>query len=98
MAIEVTVKHRDGTTTDAKVWASTEVAFESQFGKAWGEAFSEDHPKQTYLYFAAYHAIQEAGRTGLTFEDWIKTVDAITLAGVESAPLDQAPPPGSSES
>lgn len=98
MAINVTVKHRDGTRTDTTVWASTEVAFEAHFGKSWGEAFTETHPSQTYLYFAAWHSVQEAGKTGLTFEEWLKTIDAVELAGEANSPFDPAPPPGSSVS
>lgn len=98
MAIDVTVKHRDGTKTETRVWASTEVAFEDHFSKSWSEAFTEQHPAQKYLYFVAWHSIHEAGKTGLTFADWMKTVDTVELGGVESAPLDPAPPLGSSES
>lgn len=98
MAINVTVKHRDGTRTDTTVWASTEVAFEAHFGKSWGQAFTEEHPSQTYLYFAAWHSVQEAGKTGHTFEEWLKTIDAVELAGEETDPFPQALPHGSSVS
>lgn len=98
MAIDVTVKHRDGTKTETRVWASTEVAFETRFDKAWGEAFMENYPRQAYLYFVAWHSIHEAGKTGHTFDEWIKSVDTVELAGVETSPKDQALPPGSSES
>ena len=98
MAISVTVKHRDGSTTNAEVWASTEVAFEEKFGLSWSEAFSMDHPRQTFIYFSAYHAIQEAGKTGLSFDAWMKTINTVELEGGDegndSAPVAQ---PGSSE-
>ena len=94
MAIDVTVKHRDGTKTDARVWASTEVAFEDSFSKSWSEAFTEQHPHQKYLYFVAWHSLLEAGKTGLDFTEWMRTVDTVELGGVETAPLDPALPPG----
>lgn len=100
MPISVTVKHRDGSTTNAEVWASTEVAFEEKFGVAWSEAFSMAYPRQTYIYFSAYHASVEAGKTALSFENWMKTVGTVELEGDEEDPKDsdQAQQPGSSES
>lgn len=98
MAIDVAVKHRDGTRTETRVWASTEVAFEDYFSTSWSQAFTEEHPRQKYLYFVAWHSLSEAGKTGLEFAEWMKTVDTVELAGGESVPLDPAPPLGSSES
>lgn len=100
MAISVIVKHRDGSTTNAEIWASTEVAFEEKFGIAWSEAFSLPHPRQTYIYFSAYHAALEAGKTGLPFDAWMKNVATVDLEGGDEDPKSSAPAPqpGSSES
>jgi hypothetical protein len=97
MAIAITVKHRDGSESKTKVWASTEVAFEEKFGIAWTEAFTENHPKQTYLYFAAYHSIHEAGNTGLSFEMWMRNVDEVQPLIADTPFSDQVAPHGSSE-
>lgn len=92
--IRITVAHRDGTESKAEVWASTEVAFERKFGIAWMEGFSKEYPFQEYIYFAAYHAIHEAGRTGLTFEEWVKTVAEVKLEAEDENPPKPAPQPG----
>jgi len=98
MAVEIDVKHRDGTITRTKVWASTEVAFEEKFGGlSWTEAFTQDHPRQTYLYFAAFHSIQESGSTPLTFAEWMKTVDEVSPVVSIDPPQEPEAPHGSSE-
>lgn len=94
--IRVIVKHRDGTETKGEVWASTEVAFERKFGLAWAEGFAKEHPYQEYVYFTAFHAIQEAGRTGLSFDDWLKTISNVDIEADDPNPPSQAPQPGSS--
>lgn len=92
--IRVLVKHRDGTETKGEVWASTEVAFERKFGIAWAEGFAKEHPFQEYIYFTAYHAIHEAGRTGLTFDDWMKTVAIVDIEADDPNPSGQVGQPG----
>ena len=98
MAVDIDVKHRDGTITRTKVWASTEVAFEERFqGLSWTEAFTQDHPQQTYLYYAAYHSIHESGGTSLGFPDWMKTVDEVSPVVKIDPPQEPEAPHGSSE-
>lgn len=97
MPISVTVKHRDESTTRVEVWASTEVAFEDEFQISWSEAFSKQYVHQKHLYFAAYHAAAEAGKTGLPFKEWMKTIAQVELEGSEPDPLDLSGPAGSSE-
>lgn len=98
MAIEVTVQHRDGDQTNVTVWPVVEVLFEDEFGLPWSEAFSDkrEHIPQKWLYFVAYQSVKDAGKTGLPFEDWLRTVATVTAKG-EAAPdpLDQAAPAGS---
>lgn len=100
MALKLTVKHKDGSEARAVITAATEVAFEEHFGKSWSEAFSEEHPKNSYLYFAAWHSIYDDGRTALDFKAWLRTMESFDVDPVEAAagPLDPAQPPGSSES
>ena len=74
MALHLTVKHKDGTETKTQVSAATEVAFEAHFNKAWSEAFTEEHPRSTYIYYAAWHSITEDKNTAQPFEQWIKTL------------------------
>lgn len=95
--IRVSVKHRDGTETKGEVWSSTEVAFERKFGLAWAEGFAKEYPFQEYVYFTAYHAIHEAGKTGLSFDDWLKTVGTVDIEADDPNPSDPAASPGSSE-
>lgn len=96
MTLKLTVQHKDGSESRANITASTEVAFEEHFGKAWGEAFSEEHPRNAYLYFAAWHSIHDEGRTALDFKTWLKTMESFEVEVSEAAdPLDQAPPAGS---
>lgn len=97
MPISVAVKHRDGSTTHVEVWASTEVAFENEFQIAWSEAFSRTYIHQKHLYFAAFHAAAEAGKTALPFAEWMKTVAQVELEGSEPDPLDPSGLAGSSE-
>lgn len=92
--ITITVAHRDGTETKAEVWASTEVAFERKFGIAWAEAFAKEYPFQEYIYFTAYHAIHEAGKTGLIFDEWVKTIGEVKLEAEDENPTVPAAPPG----
>ena len=85
------VKHKDGTETKAQIWASTEVAFERKFQIPWSEAFSKPFPYQEYMYYAAYHAIVEEGRTGLDFDAWMKTVHSVGVEADEENPSNPAP-------
>lgn len=98
MAIEVTVQHRDGDQTNVTVWPVVEVLFEEEFGLSWSEAFSDkrEYIPQKWLYFVAYEAVKDAGKTGLEFQDWLRTVGSVTAKGTEEpAPLDPAVAPGS---
>lgn len=97
MALKLTVKHKDGSESRTTISPATEVAFEDHFGKAWGEAFSEEHPRNAYLYFAAWHSIHLDGGTALDFMPWLKGLDSFTVETPEEAtgPLDQEAPPGS---
>lgn len=98
MPIDVTVQHRDGQTVTATVWPSTEVAFEDHFEIVWSEAFQRDHVPQKYLYFVAFHAEQDNGKTNLSWEDWLRTVATVTIAGQPADPTLPVAPPGLSES
>lgn len=96
MSLKLTVKHKDGSESRAIITASTEVAFEEHFGKAWGEAFSEDHPRNAYLYFAAWHSLHDDGKTALDFKAWLRTMESFDVEAPEVAdPFDQVAPPGS---
>ena len=101
MAIHLTVEHRDGGQTKTTVWPATEVAFEEHFQKAWSASWSEEPPREAYLYFAAWHSIHDDGKTALDFTAWLRTVAAVTIdvdATTEDndrGPLAQAPLPGS---
>lgn len=97
MALKLTVKHKDGSESRTTITPATEVAFEEHFGKAWTEAFSEEHPYNGYLYFAAWHSIQDDGRTALDFKAWLRTMDSFTVQTDDESPLDQVAPPGSSQ-
>jgi hypothetical protein len=95
MPIDVTVQHRDGQTVTATVWPSTEVEFEDHFEIVWSEAFARDHVPQKYLYFVAYHAEKDAGKTGLNFPEWLRTVASVAIAGEPADPSPPVAPPGS---
>lgn len=95
MPINVAVQHRDGQTVNATVWPSTEVEFEDHFEIVWSEAFQRDHVPQKYLYFVAYHAEKDAGKTGLDFTDWLRTVASVSIAGEPADPTLPVAPPGS---
>lgn len=99
--INLTVRHRDGGTTKTTVWAATEVAFEQRFAPlSWGEAWREEIPHETYLYFMAWHSIHDDDRTALTFEAWLRTVATVevdieeTRTGNEAPPTDPGAVPG----
>lgn len=94
MPISITVKHRDGGEVKTEIWPSTEIAFERHFRMPWIKAFSNSEPFQEYIYFAAHHAAHEAGKTGLEFEDWMKTVATIDLEADPANPSDTEAPPG----
>jgi hypothetical protein len=96
MSLSITVKHKDGAEVRTRITAATEVAFEAHFSKSWSEAFTEEHPRNTYIYFVTWHSIHDDGRTPLTFEQWLRTLESYE---VEAEPLDPSPPvapPGSS--
>jgi hypothetical protein len=95
MPIAVTVQHRDGRTVTATVWPSTEVEFEDHFQIVWSEAFARDHIPQKYLYFVAYHAAKDAGAANGDFDEWLRTVAEVTLAGEPENPSLPVAPPGS---
>jgi hypothetical protein len=99
MSINVTIQHRDGTQTLSTVWPSTEVALEDEFGVIWGEVFAAEFVPQKYLYFVAYTATHEAGKTPLDFKEWIKTIASVAVVDGDS-PKDSDPAAllGSSES
>lgn len=103
MAIHLTVEHRDGGQTKTTVWPATEVAFEQHFQKPWAASWTEDPPRESYLYFSAWHSIYDEKRTALEFSDWLRTVATVTIdieaskEDTASGPLAQAPLPGSSQ-
>jgi hypothetical protein len=99
MSINVTIQHRDGTQTLSTVWPSTEVALEDEFNVIWGEVFAQEFVPQKYLYFVAYTATHEAGKTPLDFKEWIKTIASVSVVDGDN-PKDSDPeaPLGSSES
>ena len=94
MALHLTVQHKDGTETKTTVSAATEVAFESHFNKAWSEAFTEDHPRSTYIYYAAWHSITEDKKTALPFEEWIRTLESFEVDTEDPKHSDQEAQPG----
>jgi len=100
MSLKLTVKHKDGSESRTTITPATEVAFEDHFGKAWGEAFSETHPRSSYLYYCAWHSLMIDGRTAIEFMPWLKSVESFTVDIPEEtdSPLDQEAPPGSSAS
>lgn len=96
MALNLTVKHKDGAEIKTKISAATEVAFEEHFGKSWTEAFTEEHPRNTYLYFAAWHSIHDEGKTELLFDKWIRTLESFEVDAVPPNPTAPVVPLGSS--
>jgi hypothetical protein len=94
MGLHLTVQHKDGTETKTQVSAATEVAFEAHFNKAWSEAFTEDHPRSTYIYYAAWHSITEDKKTALPFEEWIRTLESFEVDAGPPPSLDQEAQPG----
>lgn len=94
MPISITVKHRDGGQVKTQIWPSTEIAFERNFKLPWIKAFADGEPFQEYLYFAAHHALFEDGKTGLTFDEWARTIAEIDLEADTANPGDTAAPPG----
>ena len=94
MPIDVTVQHKDGQAVTATVWPSTEVEFEDHFGVVWSEAFGREHVPQKYLYFVAYHAQKDAGKTGHDFTEWLRTVAQVSIAGDTADPTDPEAPTG----
>lgn len=99
MSINVTIQHRDGTQTLSTVWPSTEVALEDEFNVIWGEVFAQEFVPQKYLYFVAYTATHEAGKTPLDFKEWIKTIASVAVVdGDDPKDSDREAPLGSSES
>jgi hypothetical protein len=94
MALHLTVTHKDGTETKTQVSAATEVAFEAHFNKAWSEAFTEDHPRSTYIYYAAWHSITEDKKTALPFEEWIRTLESFEVDTIPPQNSNQVAPPG----
>lgn len=92
MALNLTVKHKDGSEIKTEVSASTEVAFEEHFGISWLEAFSEKLPRNTYIYFAAWHSIHDEGKTALDFKTWLKTFDSYEIEDATANPTEQTAP------
>lgn len=101
MALHLTVEHRDGGTTKTAVFPITEIAFEERFHPlTWSEAWSLEYPRETWLYFVAWHSIHDEGKTSLTFEEWARTVATVrveldaTKKDTESPPTAPVPLPG----
>jgi hypothetical protein len=96
MSLKLTVKHKDGSESRTTITASTEVAFEEHFGKAWGEAFSED-PILEVPTCTSPHGIRSTTTAAqrLDFKPWLRTMDSFEVeVPEESDPLDQEAPPG----
>jgi hypothetical protein len=88
MAITVTVEHRDGACQTFSVWPATEVEFERKFALSWTKAFTGDNTYNEHLYAIAHLASE----TSRPFEEWIKTIAAVTVGGGDdSNPTDPAP-------
>jgi len=94
MALNITVKHKDGSETRTRITPATEVSFEAHFSKSWSEAFSEEHPRNTYIYYVTWHSIYDDGRTAQTFEEWLRTLESYEVEAEPADPSDPVALPG----
>ncbi len=89
MAIQVTVKQRDGGHQTFTVWPATEVEFERKFAISWTKAFTGDETFNEHLYAIAFLASE----TSKSFDEWIKTIAEVNVAGADDEdPTDPARP------
>lgn len=86
MALNITVKHTDGSEIPTRIAAATEVAFERHFKKSWSAAFNDPEPFNEYIYFAAWHSCTIEKKTAKTFEDWLITFESYTVEVPEENP------------
>jgi hypothetical protein len=82
--ISVTVKRKDGTTETFPVYADSQIAFERWAKTSISAAFDpQGKPKMESLYYLAWLAEKNSGRSVKVFDEWIKDVAAV---GQEDGP------------
>jgi hypothetical protein len=95
MRIPLVVTYEDGRTEQVKVGAADLIAFERTYDKPTSAISSG---RIEYLWWSAWHAAKRTKATGLDFDDWVNTVDAVqddSDSTSEIVPLESPAPTGS---
>lgn len=75
MRIALTVDYVGGTSKEVIAGAADMVAFEREFDLSIGSLAT--NPRMTHLYYLAWHSEKRTKATGLEFDEWLPTVEAV---------------------
>lgn len=78
MQINLQITHNDKTVKTVTATAADLVAFENRFDIS--VAKLEQNIRLTYILFLGWHVEKRTKATGLEFEAWVETVEAVELA------------------
>jgi hypothetical protein len=93
----ITVRHNDGTTSEAAITPSVQVAFERHFKTGIAVMADPTTLRMEYMYWLAWYGSTAARKGQPGFDEWLATVAEIESEAEEEAdPLDGTPPTGGS--
>jgi hypothetical protein len=75
MRFNLVITFADGTTKEITAGAADLVAFEDKFNVSIGKLATEQ--RLGHLLFLAWHSEQRNKQTGLSYEDWLGTVEGV---------------------
>lgn len=74
-AINLQIDFVDGSTAEVSAVAIDQIKFESHFDMSLAKLATE--AKLTHIFWLAWQVQHRTGKTGLEFEDWAASVDAV---------------------
>lgn len=94
MKMHLRVSYLDGSAVDVTTTAADLIKFEERYDRS--IARLEVEFRLTDLCFLAWHALQRTGRTAMSFDEWVNTIEAVSPGEGEAeiVPLESPQPTG----
>lgn len=93
----ISIRHVDGTTSEAKITPAVQVAFERQYKVGIAALADTATLRMEYMYWLAWQATTAGHQKRPAFDEWLGTVAEIEQPEEdEDPPLEVTPPSGTS--
>lgn len=94
----ITIRHTDGSTSEAKVTPTAQVAFERQYKVGIAALGDASTLRMEYMYWLAWFDTTVGRPNRPSFDDWLATVEELVsdVEEPEPSPLVVTPPSGGS--